>query len=189
MIMKLGKFDGNRQIAHTYPNVWARQELSDGSVRLCIAPQSEQTSCLLRLTACLPEPFYLLYVLIVPRGEAQPGRYQSPALTRADLSDFLGRYAEFLDGDGRAHLWVTSWDHPHPPAGTLVYDRHNLIYAYGPIGEYGATLSSMGLAEVDRIDIPSPHSHYYYEEYDTLAQRIHTEFDWLLSELQERDSD
>ncbi|MGW8341942.1 hypothetical protein ACWGY7_12725 [Xanthomonas axonopodis pv. khayae] len=41
-----------------------------------------------RLNACMEPPYYLLYLFYMSRGEAEPGRYQSPALERFDVKAF-----------------------------------------------------------------------------------------------------
>lgn len=126
-------------------------------------------------------------MLVVPRGEGEPGRYQSPELTRQDVHDFLRGFEGFLEGDGRAHLWVTSVDPPAPPVGTLVYNRHDLIYAYGPILQYELVLEDRGLDLSDGVDIPSPHSHHYNVEFDAEASRLLDYWDWLQSPLKPSD--
>lgn len=185
--MKFGRVDGDVDVPHAYANVWAREVLSDGSTRLVVAPSGQHMDCLLSLTDCLSEPFFILYVLVVPRGEALPGRYQSPSLTREEAHEFLQTFRGFLEGDGRAHLWVASVDPPNPPSGTLIYDRHDLIYAYGPADSYVQALTRMGLDQAEEVRIPSPHSHHYNSEFDADARRLHEHFDWLWSELRESD--
>ena len=45
-------------------------------------------------------------------------------------------------------------------------DRHEVIYAYGPVAEIVARLKEKGFAEVDMIRMPVPHSHHFHEELD-----------------------
>ncbi len=105
----------------------------------------------------------MLYVLVVLRDYGEPGRYQSPEpLSKLDLLEFLNRFEKFLESDGRHHLWVKSIGEPD----LLVYDRHNLIYAYGSLEKFQAILTTEGLAETPSIKIPSPHVHYYNQKYD-----------------------
>ena len=51
----------------------------------------------------------------------------------------------------------------------LIYDRDNLIYAYGHLEERKLLLHGIGMKEVKStgIDFPVPHSHHYQELLDT----------------------
>lgn len=182
--VKFGRVEGDVEVPHSYPHVWARDDLSNGSSRLNVAPSGGHVDLLLKLSDCLPEPFRILYVLVVPRGEAEPGRYQSEELTREEVHDFLKSFEGFLESDGRAHLWVASVDPPSPPVGTLVYNRHNLIYAYGPLLQYELVLAELGLNLRESVDIPNPHSHHYNIEMDPEATRILDHWEWMWSPLQ-----
>lgn len=136
------------------------------------------------LLECLDGPFYVLYVLVVPGGEDVRGRYQSPLVDRQQLAALLVRFREYLRGDGRFHLWF------HDPAAnaTIVWDRHNVIYAYGPLAEYERRLSALGFQR-GLIEIPAPHAHHYRRELDPDARAMLTHFDWRRSDLQPSDDD
>jgi hypothetical protein len=71
----------------------------------------------------------------------------------------------------------------------LVYDRHNLIYAYGPLPEFVAILMRQGLTEVqpDSIVVPDPHSHHYHPVFDSDAERLLNSLEWKRSPLPEQD--
>lgn len=85
---------------------WAIEELGK-TERLVIAPPRETIHVLKALLNLLPEPLWLLYVLVVPRGEGASGRYQSPhPLSREDVTDFLATFEAFLERDGRHNLWI-----------------------------------------------------------------------------------
>ena len=76
-LYKFGWFpDGANEERYDCPNTWLREKTS-GPDRLVIAPKSHQTQLLEQLLGCLPEPYLLLYVLVVPRGIGEPGRYES----------------------------------------------------------------------------------------------------------------
>ena len=91
-----------------YEDVWAREQTT-GPERLVLAPSLDQVDLLLALAGRMVEPFWLLYVLAVPRGEGEPGRYQTTSsLTYSELSEFLARFRTFLEGDSRQSLWVKS---------------------------------------------------------------------------------
>ena len=62
------------------PAVFERQVMRTGKPRIVMYVPDGRADLIHRLSALLPEPFHVLYVLHTPRGEGEPGRYQSPAL-------------------------------------------------------------------------------------------------------------
>jgi hypothetical protein len=115
--------DGKTEERYEYANQWAKEKTS-GPDRLVIAPRANYVDLLQKLAACLQEPFLLLYVLVVPRGEGEPGRYQRESSYNAiELKEFLNSYRDFFEQDARQNLWIRS----KSDSGLLAYDRHNLI--------------------------------------------------------------
>ncbi len=107
--------------------------------------EARRYGLLRELLPLLPEPLWVLYVLVTPRSEAAAGRYQSAKPhPRAEVLALLDRFENYFASDGRHNLWLAA-----PPAGQLVLDRHEVIYAYGPIAEIVARLKEKGFAEVD----------------------------------------
>ena len=173
--------DGETEERFEYENIWARERTS-GPDRLVIAPRGNYIDLLQKLAACLEEPFLLLYVLVVPRGEGEPGRYQSElSYSPIQLQKFLTSYREFFEKDARQNLWIRS-----SGSGLLVYDRHNLIYAYGPLERFIGILTSSGLSESDDVRMPFPHVHHYHEAFDAESKRLITETAWILSPLESK---
>ncbi len=173
--------DGLSDERFEYPNIWAREKTS-GPDRLVIAPRSDYVQLLGRLAECIAPPFLLLYVLAIPRGGAEPGRYQSNySFSLPQLLQFFSEYSEFFEKDARHNLWVRSDE------GILVYDRHNVIYAYGPLERFVATLESAGLTESDEVRFPSPHAHHYHPDFDSDEQRILHNEEWTISPLRPGD--
>lgn len=169
--------------AYRYPNVWAIEQTS-GPCRLAIAPENSQVDALLNLIETMPEPFWILYVLVVPRKGNEPGRYQSPEpQTRDAMGRILREFKAFLENDGRHNLWIKSESSP----AMLVYDRHNLIYGYGPLEEFEAILSKMGLKESPSIQPPVPHSHHYNASFDIDEHRILEYWPWHYTPLKDTD--
>jgi len=127
-------------------------------------------------------PFYLLYVLHTPRGEGAAGRYQSPAIEASDLRQFLARHARYLSADARFDLWA------HSPAegATVIWDRHDQLFAYGPLSRYEHVLKSLGFAP-GKVEVPSPHQHFYRAELDGDAAGVLEAFSWFHSPLREED--
>lgn len=179
---KFGWFpDGIHDEPYEYPNIWTREKPS-GPDRLTIAPYSNHVELIHKLASQLTEPFLLLYVLVVPRTESESGRYQSEPISADDLNSFLVRHTIFLEGDARHNLWIRSSDD-----GMLVFDRHNLIYAYGPLEKFTSTLVLSGLTEVQDIRFPDPHSHHYQSEFDDSERLILQEQSWTRSPLRKGD--
>jgi hypothetical protein len=168
---------------YEYSNIWAREKTS-GPDRLVIAPRSNYAVLLTKLTECLQPPFLLLYVLAIPRGGGEPGRYESNySFSLPQLQAFLSDYAEFLEKDARHNLWVRSTS----SKGMLVYDRHNVIYAYGPLELFESVLKANGLTESNEVRFPSPHAHHYHLEFDEDEKRILSSEEWTISPLRAGD--
>jgi hypothetical protein len=134
------------------------------------------------LVTCLSEPFFVLYILHTPRGEANPGRYQSPELTLNDFRAFMGKYREFLASDARFDIWAHS---PHDHA-TVVWDRHNKFFAYGPLQHFVSQLRALGFDE-GGIKPLGAHQHHYRAELDSLAMLLISEYQWSYSPLRPED--
>ena len=173
---RLGHMVDGEWIEHVHPAVFESGE------RLVAGVPNSDPVIFGRVVECMEPPFYLLYVLHAPRGEAEPGRYQSPALSLPEVKDFLGRYASFFSADGRFDLWA------HSPAdnGTVVWDRHDQLFAYGPLDQFADALRSLGFT-AGITSIPTPHEHHYRSEFDHLAKQLLTEFDWSYSPLRPED--
>jgi hypothetical protein len=116
-----------------------------------IAACGGYSSVLLKLVECLAPPFLVLYVLHTPRGEGDPGRYQSPELELGAIQSFITRFASFFAGDARFDLWI----HSPSAKGTIVFDRHNLLYGYGPIECFSRGLASLGFSEGRGLSFPT----------------------------------
>ena len=169
---------------YDYGNIFQRQH-SGQQRRLLIGPSGGHLDTMLALAACLDEPFKVLYVLIVPNGsgEGGEGRYESPGLDRGELESFLRKHADFLEGDGRHNIWIASLG---DTIGQIVYDRHNVLYAYGPVPEYIAVLASRGLGE-GPVEVPSPHWHKYHSHFNQSERELIAEWAWTKTPLREGD--
>ena len=138
---------------------------------------------MLQLARLLGEPFAVLYVLLVPRGGSEAGRYQSPWLNRDELNEMFDRHADFWEQDGRHHVWL----HSATDEATLVYDQHNVIFAYGPLDEYVALLEAAGYKEASELDFPAPHGHCFHVEFDEMERELASSPGWTRSPLQDGD--
>jgi hypothetical protein len=173
----------NEHRSYEYPDTFAVEKTS-GPERLVIAPSANHVSILIDLLQVMSEAFGILYVLVVPRGENEPGRYQtSNPVSREQAEEFLKRFREFFENDGRHDIWVASMSSPDQ----LVYDRHNVIYAYGSLPEFEKVLSGRGLTNVESVRFPSPHTHNYHAAFDQDEQDVLRHWDWRRSPLHESD--
>jgi len=185
MTAALTKFEsqsGNGWVSHLYPAVFFR-ESTTGADRLKIAASNKGVQLMQQLARLLRDPFAVLYVLLVPRGGSEAGRYQSPWLDRDELKEVFDRYSDFWEQDGRHHVWI----HSTTDQATLVYDQHNVIFAYGPLDEYVCLLKAAGFEEVDELNFPAPHGHCYHVEFDAMERELTSSDGWKLSPLQEGD--
>ena len=120
--------------------MWTTEETTGGGSRLVIAPAHDQTHILAALLKEMTRPFWLLlYVLVIPRGRGKSGRYQSPVpQTESTIETFLDEFSDFLEKDGRHNVWIAS----ESGSEMLIYDRHNVIYAYGPLSSWRPALAA-----------------------------------------------
>lgn len=134
-----------------------------------------------QLVECLEPPYLLLYVLHTPRGEADPGRYQSPAMTREEFEDFVSLFSAYFKADARFDLWA----HSPSEGATVVWDRHNQLFAYGPTERFVQRLGAMGFSP-GKLEIPA-HAHYYRAECDDMARQLMSALEWIHSPLRPED--
>ena len=148
-----------------------------------LAPASDHVLLLADLARALPEPFGILYVLVVSRAGHDEARYQCPApVDRGQALAFLDAYRDFLEHDGRHNIWLMSL----PSKTTLVYDRHQLIHAYGDLASIEQAAAPRGLVEGE-VDIPVPHAHQYHDAYDQAGHAIISHWQWRAFPLQDQD--
>jgi hypothetical protein len=140
---------------YQYSNTFERELATDGQERLLIGPSRGHVDVMIELIECLPEPLRLLYILVVPRnGQHDAGRYEAAReLSIDETASFIREFRDFLESDGRHHLWVAN-----PGHGTIVYDRHDVLYAYGSLNRFQDVLEANGFTE-GKVEIPNIHWH------------------------------
>jgi hypothetical protein len=179
---KFGRLQNTETVPFSYANIWD-VERSSNYERLVIAPSSNQIDLLLELTGILPEPFGILYVLIISRANHEVGRYQNPQpARRLEMESFLKSFKDFFENDGRHHIWIASL----PSSSTLVYDNHNVIYAYGQLEHFQRVLASQGLSRGE-VTFPVPHTHNYNPMFDAEENRVLSYWEWKQFPLAESD--
>lgn len=181
-MFKLGHWVGDEWVEYSHPPVYAVQRTSTGGTKIATVAPGGDPIVFQKLAGCLTPPYFLLYVLHTPRGEGDPGRYQSRELTPAELERFLRRFGGFLQCDSRFDLWL----HSATDRATIVWDRHNLVHAYGPTAPLIDVLRGLGFDRGEPT-IPSPHQHHYHQALDGDAQAILASLDWIYSPLQPED--
>jgi hypothetical protein len=168
-------------VPHDYGNSFFVQPCGN-TQRLVIGPSTGQVRLLERLAEELGDPpFYVLYVLLQSHAGNKLGRYQSPPLqSSAILSQFLQTFSEFLEHDGRHHLWVSNG------ADVLVYDQHNVIFAYGALDKFQKVLEAEGYTNRE-FWFPAPHTHAFPPANAELEKQLLAHFLWQHSEFRAGD--
>lgn len=158
--------------------------MTSGPERLIIAPSIDYISLMIQLSDAMVGPFCILYVLTVPRGQGEAARYQSAEpVSRQEAVEFLSRFKQFFEGDGRHHLWLASISN----SDMLVYDKHNVIYAYGQLDAFEEILGGRGMKKVENLRFPSPHIHNYNSEFDGDEQDLLRYWEWKQFPLTDAD--
>lgn len=175
---KLHRIVDGESLPHTHPAVYR----SLPGERIIAGVPDGDAEVLIALIERLAGPFHLLYVLHTTRGGAEQGRYQSPSIDKTDAIRWLRRFAGYLRADSRFDLWAHSPDEN----ATLVWDRHDRLFAYGPLDDFDAALRGLGFAQGDAV-IPSPHEHHYRSVCDAEANALLASQDWSWSPLRPED--
>ena len=186
-MFKLGHFravGGGEWVEHSHPPIFTHRKYSDGTVSIVATAPAGDALIFRRLVECLRPPYMLLYLLHMPRGEAEAGRYLSEPLERSQALQIIDRFAGFLGGDGRHDFWLRST----ADNATVVWDRHNLIHAYGPLDRYTEVLTALGFS-AGEPEIPSPHVHHGRVEFDVDSRALLEAAQWHHSPLHPGDDD
>ncbi|EAQ79697.1 hypothetical protein DSM3645_24350 [Blastopirellula marina DSM 3645] len=171
-------------VEYDYGDLFFEQPCGSAT-RLVIGPSKGEVDLLTELAALSEnQSWYILYVLLTPRqGNRESGRYQStPFDTLEKLSAFMTSFQSYFEGDARHHVWIGSLSNEV----LLIYDQHNVIFAYGPIDRFRAILEKHGFRE-EEFWFPTPHSHSYAPQYDAEEERLMKEFEWQYFPLQPGD--
>jgi hypothetical protein len=156
---------------YRHPAVWAREPVDDRE-RLRIGSGIGTLDLFQWLASVLSEPLFLLVVMRVPQV-VEAGRWESVAVTHAELGRFLGKYGMLFEEDARAQLWVGELD----GAGMLVLDEHDLVYAYGPLLRFEQVLRDQGYVPGDPR-VPVPHEHRYHRGFNELETDLKRLWAW-----------
>jgi hypothetical protein len=159
-----------------YPEVWER-EPTDGPDRLLIGGGEDPVKLLVALAQALSEPLFVLAVIHVSR-DGDPGKYESEAMTHADVASFFDEFGKLFSDDGRAEAWIGSMQEEGGRARDfIVLDNHDLLYAYGPLDEFERILRDRGFT-AGLAEVPAPHEHHYNPQFDTEEARLREWSGW-----------
>lgn len=112
------------------------------------------------------------------------GRYQSPALSGDEIDQFITRFTEYFLADGRFDLWV----HSRESNATVVWDRHDKLFAYGPLAEFETALHALSFSPGEpETSLSMAHVHHYRSECDDDARAVLAALDWQYSLLKSED--
>jgi hypothetical protein len=103
-------------------------------------------------------------------------------MSAAEVRAFLERFGDLLSADGRFDLWIYSL----PDDASVVWDRHDLIHAYGPSELFVEALRGLGFCPGEP-KIPAPHAHNYHGDLDEQARALLESRSWEHSPLQPED--
>jgi hypothetical protein len=182
---KLGVPSGEGFVAHPQSHAFRVEDDPSAPPRILAAPDRDQVGLLIELARALPEPFHVVYVLLSMRCLRPPGRYQTTRpVGRAELEAFLARFRDFLEQDGRHHLWIGSAAEP----STLVYDHHDLLYLYGRLDAYQAVLRAAGMGE-GPVVLPAEHRHEAHDALDAEEQALMGALAWTWNPLEPGDEE
>ncbi len=190
LLVGLGVLSMNK-ISHRVAEIWIAHSFaptfeiitngSDGDHVLAGVPGGDAVP-FETLIQCLEPPYLLLYVLHTPRGEGAPGRYQSPPLSFGQVRGFVSQYGAFFSVDSRFDLWA----HSPSSRATVVWDRHNQLFGYGPVDSFLRALRSIGFTPGE-VSLQFPHVHHYRQEFDDDAAKVMDAFQWSYSPLRPED--
>lgn len=181
-MLKISEMSGGQWVDLDCPPRFCNEHAAANTERLVVALPAAASDVFRRLTEVISEPLFVLYVLHTPRGEGEPGRYQSKEISRVQLERFLTRFERFLSGDARHDIWVkaaTSDD-------LLVWDRHNRITAYGDLAKSSRQLIGLGFSS-GAVPKLGAHLHHYRREFDADAAEVLRAFDWYQTPLHAED--
>ncbi len=179
MLSKISTIDNNEEYA--WNNVYELEEFQSFN-RLKIGCASLEVAAILNFCKNMNGPFGVLHVLLVSRTGERPGRYESTPFTYEELELFLWENQEYIEQDGRHHIWVSSLSNE----GQFIYDQHNFIYAYGDTEGYMKILQEKGFTQ-DSIEITCPHTHNYHFEFDDHERSLTQQPKWKHHPLQDGD--
>ena len=185
-LFKLGRGPiGEDEQEFAHGDVFLRESIG-GRERVVLGAARGHVDLLLDLARGVEGPYWVLFVLVLSRqGSAEIGRYQSERMVGyEELEGFLDRFRDFLERDGRHHLWVAT----DGGAQQFIYDHHQRIYAYGAVDLAESVARARGMTPGE-ADLCVPHSHHYHASFDEDEAALLAYWPWRRTPLQPGDDD
>lgn len=179
---KISRLHGETALPFSHDRIYAAPSSEHPNAPVVFGIADGDADIFRHLVRATQAPYFLLYVLHTPRGEAAPGRYQSPELGAEDIDGFLRRFRGYLAADARFDVWV----HSIEERATIVWDRHNLGHAYGDRERFVAALKTMQYRP-GQPSIDFAHLHHYRQACDEDAAAVVAMFEWRYSPLRPED--
>lgn len=121
-----------------------RVEEDTSGEKVTASPAGSSLESLAKLVGSMAGPYALVYVLHECYTFRPEGRYQAPQpLSAKALGDFLTRFADFFEEDGRHGLFVLSGSEPC----AVGLDRNGMVTAYGEKGRWPPVMRSLAFSE------------------------------------------
>lgn len=159
-----------------HANRFQHQNIS-GVKRILISTAQDPLELMSRLLEFYASPYRFSYFIVSSTDGTQASKYELSNLTAEELKAILNQFSEFFRTDARHHLWIHATG-----GGTLIYDEHDWIYAYGSQAEIANFLTQQGFEE-KQPEIPFPHLHNEPRENDLRMQELLAAFDWKKSNV------
>ena len=169
-----------------YEKKYAVKEKSSGG-RLMVTPDKGHVKMTLILLAGENKnhSYSIAYFLLESCQKAW-GKYQSAkALSWDELENFCKKYTDYLETDARHNFGIRD----NETKDTVIYDNHNVLYVFGNMEEKIEILENNGYKKVDKIVVPKPHSHFFYDENDDNELELIKNNEWIFTPVKIRDDD
>ncbi len=141
---------------------------------LSVAPKDQQAALMLALAEQFPTPYTLGYALVEPTEGARMGSYvRREPMDLPALQGWMEEFGPFLEQDARHNFWIIG----HGGESSLFYDQHDIIYLRGDLEHFRPLLKEWGLTE-GPVELPYPHTHHSFPEWDEAMQRLLTSGPW-----------
>lgn len=175
---------GSMHEAYFHGNCFKKVAVETDYPRVYFATDDGYISLIRQCLEFMPAPFHVMYVLIRNiSGNENIGRYYTETqMSRKELNSFLDQFGEFFEGDGRHNIWFIS----NEPKTFIVYDHHNVMFAYGEQEQFLRLLRSKNYIEKEP-DIPNPHYHAYNYDYGIDETDVLNSREWIRYDLEPDD--
>jgi hypothetical protein len=174
---KLGTWDPERGwVPVQQGNRFQYQNIS-GVKRILISTENDPLGLISDLLEFYSSPFRFSYFIVSSTDVGEPSKYELQGLSREQLTHILNQFSEFFRSDARHHLWIHATG-----GGTLIYDEHDWIYAYGSQNEIASFLTGTGFEEKPP-EIPFPHLHNEPRENDVRMRELLNSYEWKKSNV------